>query len=141
MLGALLAILMTFSALPLCTQASAPGRRQISANTIIDTDGSDGYTGDYVVVYNPSEDPENWLTTGDMEGRIETSLECPAPAAGLWNDGKVDSIDALLVLRYASGVIEGGLDAATADVNNDGRVDSADALMILRFALGIVPSL
>ena len=53
-------------------------------------------------------------------------------------DGTVDVTDALLVLRYAMGLIDGlpGMDAC--DVNGDGVVNMTDALIILRMALGIV---
>lgn len=50
--------------------------------------------------------------------------------------GAVDSLDALMVLRYAMGLINGLPNFANADVNGDGAVDSADALMILRMTLG-----
>lgn len=55
------------------------------------------------------------------------------------NDGVVDSIDALLVLRYSLGVIdETQLDLSRADITGDGVVDSSDALVILRKALGLI---
>ncbi|MBO6061360.1 MAG: S8 family serine peptidase, partial [Clostridia bacterium] len=55
------------------------------------------------------------------------------------NDGVVDSLDALLVLRYALGLIdETQLDLSRADVTGDGVVDSSDALMILRMATGLI---
>ena len=53
-------------------------------------------------------------------------------------DGVVDSLDALLVLRYTMGLVgANALDLAHADVNGDGAVDSADALLILRRTLGM----
>lgn len=53
-------------------------------------------------------------------------------------DGKLDSADALLVMRYAMNVqqlSEGAL--ALAEMNGDGSVDFADALLILRAALNV----
>ena len=49
--------------------------RHVSSGTLIDTDGSDGYSGDYVVIFNPSANPENVKSTGDMTGLIETEVE------------------------------------------------------------------
>lgn len=40
----------------------------------IDDDGSDGYTGDYVVIYNPLVETYSELSTGNMSGLIETEV-------------------------------------------------------------------
>ena len=56
------------------TPASAEKTRMISTETVIDADGSDGYSGDYVVIYNPSTDPNSTASTGNMAGLIETEL-------------------------------------------------------------------
>ena len=55
-------------------------------------------------------------------------------------DGKVDSTDALLAMRYSmnlatitpQGLING-------DVNGDGVVNSTDAIIIMRMAMKIIP--
>ncbi len=54
------------------------------------------------------------------------------------NNGKVDTVDAVLLLQYSSGypsakqkVTPIGLKAA--DVNNDGKVDTVDFILLLRF--------
>lgn len=53
-------------------------------------------------------------------------------------DGVVDSVDALMVLRYSLDIEELTPEQlARADVNGDGEVDSVDALTILRISLGI----
>ena len=58
------------------------------------------------------------------------------------NDGVVDSVDALMALRCALGIIDlDGPAFEAADVNGDGMIRSDDALMILRYALGIISSL
>ena len=72
-LGAILAVIMLLSLLP--AGAAGTGERGISSRTVIDTDGSDGYSGDYVVIYNPSTMADNAKTTGDMLGRINTEVE------------------------------------------------------------------
>lgn len=54
-------------------------------------------------------------------------------------DGVVDSIDALLVLRYVMGIIGANeLDLSVADMNGDGVIDSVDALDILRMTLRLI---
>ena len=46
----------------------------VSTGTVIDTDGSDGYAGDYVVIYNPATEATNSKSTGNMTGLIETEV-------------------------------------------------------------------
>ena len=58
------------------------------------------------------------------------------------SNGTVDSVDALLALRCAIGIMElNGTQLAAADVNGNGVCDSTDALLILRFALGLIDEL
>ena len=58
------------------------------------------------------------------------------------SNGTVDSIDALLALRHAMGLIQlNETQIATADINGNGICDSTDALQILRFALGLINEL
>ena len=64
----LLSLLIVLFSLPLGASA------RLSSGTVIDTDGSDGYSGDYVVVYNPSTDTSSSMTTGNMSGLIETEV-------------------------------------------------------------------
>ena len=45
----------------------------IASDAVIDTDGSDGYSGDYVVIYNPNTSGSG-LSTGNMSGLIETEV-------------------------------------------------------------------
>ena len=59
-----LSVILSLLLVMLCLPLSASAR--ISHGTVIDTDGSDGYTGDYVVVYNPSTEASNSLSTGNM---------------------------------------------------------------------------
>lgn len=54
-------------------------------------------------------------------------------------DGNVDSIDALLILRFALALVDpSSLNLANADVNGDGDVDSVDALTVLRMTMGLI---
>ncbi len=53
-------------------------------------------------------------------------------------DGAVDQSDALLILRYALGIIDDTiLNTQLADYNDDGAIDQSDALLVLRAALNI----
>ena len=62
----------------------------------------------------------------------------PAPFYGDVNDdGKINSQDASLALRYAAGVVK-ELKTVAADVNADGKVNSQDASLILRYAAGLI---
>ena len=53
-------------------------------------------------------------------------------------DGKVDSADALLVMKYDAGLTKlAENEIKRADLNGDGKVDSCDAVYILRIAAGL----
>ena len=71
-----------------------------------------------------------------------TITPTPAPLPGdATCDGRVDSIDAALVLQFNAGLL-GSLPCADgADVNGDGEVSSIDAALILQFVAGLLPSL
>jgi hypothetical protein len=66
-------------------------------------------------------------------------------ATGTWprgdvnHDGKVNSADAILILRYAAGVsLPAGITHnSTWDLNGDGKTDSGDAVIALRLAVGL----
>ena len=49
-------------------------------------------------------------------------------------DGKVNSFDALQILRYSVGSL-GIIDKKVADLNSDGKINSADALLVLKIAV------
>ena len=70
-----------------------------------------------------------------IEGFILLSGE-DASFGDVNEDGKVDSADAIAVMRYALGLADLE-NLAAADVNADGNVDMADALLILRYAMNI----
>ena len=53
-------------------------------------------------------------------------------------DGKVDSADAMLVMKYDAGLLSLSNDEIKrADLNGDGKIDSCDAVYILRIAAGL----
>ena len=77
----------------------------------------------YIITDTPLE-TESDLTVGDVN-----------------NDGKVNVLDAVMVLRHDANIIK--LDDSqlkAADVNNDDKVDVLDAVMILRYEAGIIKS-
>lgn len=54
-------------------------------------------------------------------------------------DQKVNSSDALAVLKGSTGIIKlSSAQKTAADVNGDGNVNSSDALMILKYAVGSI---
>jgi hypothetical protein len=55
-------------------------------------------------------------------------------------DGKIDSVDALIVNQYYVGLttLEYPI---VADVNDDGSIDVVDALMIAQYSSGLLPEL
>ncbi|MCI6075950.1 MAG: leucine-rich repeat protein [Catenibacterium mitsuokai] len=64
------------------------------------------------------------LTMGDVNG-----------------DGKVNVLDAVMVLRHDANIIKlNDSQLKAADVNEDGKVDVLDAVMILRYEAGIIKS-
>ena len=63
---------IAFLLIVLCLPLGAAAR--VSTSTVIDTDGSDGYSGDYVVIYNPATEASSSMSTGNMTGLIETQV-------------------------------------------------------------------
>ena len=52
---------------------------------------------------------------------------------------KIDTADALLVLKMAIGIVAPDEDqTALADVNGDGAITSEDSLLILKYVVGII---
>ena len=71
-----LALVLVLTAAPAAVFAktAAPARPITSGEVEIDEDGSDGYTGDYVVIYNPATSGYSGASTGNMSGLIETDV-------------------------------------------------------------------
>ena len=105
MLGALLALLLIVTVVPVSAQDIAPS--QISVETQIDTDGSDGYSGDYVVIYNPSTNANSRLSTGNMSGKIITEVEEHPASVSYSGDGSyIIDVDAELAEKAKAAGIE-----------------------------------
>ena len=71
---------------------------------------------------------------------IHVTPEPPEPELGDANgDGKINTADAVIILKYAAGMTN--LDAVqlkTCDVNKNGQVNTADATFILKYAAGMI---
>ena len=77
------------------------------------------------------------MPTSRIHGSFTLS---PGLLADVNQDGSVTSADAILVLRFAVGLI--GLDEiqlVLADVNRDGNINAGDAVLTLRKAVGLIP--
>lgn len=59
------------------------------------------------------------------------------PVGDVNGDGKVNSSDALAVLRYSVGLSTGIKDMTPGDINHDGKINSNDALIILKISVGL----
>lgn len=82
------------------------------------------------------------MTAGNKIAAITTTIQIRVGKGTVtWGDvngdGKVNSTDAVLILRYAAqlGV---DIDTAAADVNGDGKINSTDAVLILRYAAQLI---
>jgi len=82
------------------------------------------------------------MTAGNKIAAITTTVQIRVGESTVtWGDvngdGKVNSTDAVLILRYAAqlGV---DIDTAAADVNGDGKINSTDAVLILRYAAQLI---
>lgn len=93
----LAAVMMFAGVIPAVGAAPSAADRGVNRNILIDEDGSDGYTGDYVVIYNPSTSTSG-VNTGNMSGIIEKEVSAnavPAPVETSDRPYKID-IDAEL---------------------------------------------
>jgi Dockerin type I domain len=57
------------------------------------------------------------------------------------DDGRVNSIDALLVLQFDAELLNNLANAPSGDVNGNGRINAIDASLILQFVAGLLPHL
>ncbi|MCR5611187.1 MAG: dockerin type I repeat-containing protein [Clostridiales bacterium] len=66
---------LLFAAVPGNAKTAAESGRGLHSAVAIDDDPEGGYTGDYVVICNPSENVYDGLSTGSLAGRINTQVE------------------------------------------------------------------
>jgi hypothetical protein len=74
-LSILLAALLALAILPAYGAPQEAEERAVASGSVeLDFDGSDGYSGDYVVIYNPGTSSYTGVSTGSMAGLIETEI-------------------------------------------------------------------
>lgn len=95
------------------------------------------------VLYTGTEDEWNSITFGALnsdirEADIKFNYQAPAIIGDVNGDLEINNIDASLVLRYDTGILDFGEDKLlAADFNNDGEVNNVDAVQILKYDAGL----
>lgn len=102
----------------------------------------------YSAIYTSSDMTQTAIMYSDdqhfdcSKATLKFKVNTSAKKGDVNKDGKINSADALLVLRYSVG--SANLDSerfALADVNGDKKVNSADALKILQYSVGAINKL
>ncbi len=97
--------------------------------------------GIFMLVVNGATFTNYGATGGSVS--VNISGEAVAVDKGDVNeDGSVDNLDAVMVLRYDAGIIDLSETALTrGELNSDGTVDNLDATIILKYDAGLIPDL
>ena len=77
---------------------------------------------------------------GDRDG-IGDICDAGKELGDVNDDGRVNSIDAALILQYDAGLVRTLLNAPSADTNLDGRINSIDAALVLQEDAGLLDHL
>jgi len=78
---------------------------------------------------------------GGFAASVTVRVSAASALGDVNNDGDIDSVDAMILLRYSVNLVtltEAQL--AAADVNGDGNADIGDAVLILRYDVGYIHS-
>ena len=125
---------MTLAAMPASLAAPAAEPKLIADDAAIDTDGSDGYSGDYVVIYNPATSASDSKSTGNLTGLIETEIEPhPMTAAEACPELYRIDVDAALMQQAAEAGIPDKPIAGEA-VKDSFEVGDTHSFMILNYS-------
>jgi hypothetical protein len=90
----------------------------------------------------PSSTPQPSATPTNTPSPSPTATPTPQRVAGDVNcHGRVDAIDAALVLQLSAGLIGALSCEQNGDVNHDSSVDAIDAALILQYVAGLVSHL
>jgi len=93
---------------------------------------------EYINGFYPSEAGHDYIKEQILGVLVEEVEEEPAGLLGDVNkDGKVNSRDAVAILRHLIKLPNNVFDITVADVNGDGKVNSRDAVQILRTLIGL----
>ena len=66
-------------------------------------------------------------------------IENPVTIGDLNGDGKINTADAVIILKIAAGMIaQDENNSLSGDCNHDGKVNTADAVLILKYAAGMI---
>lgn len=108
---------------------------QSDASNLVPNDGNAATDifarGKALAPATPTPRPPTVTPTPTSQGRI----------GDVNGDGRIDSIDALLVLQYAAGLLPSPPGGQLSDVNLDGRTNAIDAALILQFVAGLLGQL
>ncbi len=97
-----------------------------------DENGSSAYQSIYY--HGHGNDLNEWILLEDHVGFAETNVLL----GDVDGDGEITALDALMIMRYALGLIDLNGDALkAADWNGDGEITANDALNVMRVAMGI----
>ena len=80
--------------------------------------------------YSP-DNPDEPNSSGGQTGNVANG----GKKGDVNGDGIVNTVDAVLILRYSMGLINIEFDTRSIDINGDGIVDISDAILILRIAM------
>ena len=92
--------------------------------------------GDYELTFVPSgATSDNYEPIAVTTHNVHVTVVIPGDVS---NTGYVSSLDVMLILQHAAGIITLQGDALlAADVNGDGSIDASDAVLAARIALGL----
>jgi alpha-tubulin suppressor-like RCC1 family protein len=77
--------------------------------------------------------------TGTAPAPADTPTPTPAGLGDANKDGRVNAIDAALILQYSAGLIASI--NPNADVNHSGQINAIDSAVILQYSAGLIPGL
>jgi hypothetical protein len=133
-----------------CTVAGATGSFTTNVPTVSITLVHPGdkvsciFTNSQVITPTATPTPRTDLRTPTATSTPRTDIRTPTvmptprkECGDVNDDGRVDSIDDLLVLQYIADLLHDVRNPPSADVNRDGRVDARDALLILQYIAGL----
>ena len=96
---------------------------------------------DYVMYHNQENGTEMASGVVTTTPTVNLKLTISDGTLGDVNcDGRIDLLDAQMILDHEAGVLEQELNQTVADVSGDGTVDSNDAVLIQQFTDGKIPA-
>lgn len=93
------------------------------------------------LTHTPTATRTSSSTATPTQTQTPSPTATPVPNGDADCNGRVDSIDALLLLQLGAGLLSGLPCGFLGDVNEDGEFTSIDAALILQFVAGLIPQL